>query len=166
MPRFIRITIGLLSAVVAGVSVFLLILIVTGVGPGRPRLPKQTTATVVRIERENVSVRSPRYRYLATVRWTNEHGTVLEQRDTWGRSQPDLAEGDSVSAVAFQQTSDPKTRVSSASLGLGYLGDYWRRQGLWDWVAFWGPILVVVPATYFAFVLLRCRGGVSVEQAT
>jgi hypothetical protein len=60
MPRSVRIITGLLLAVVAGVSVFIVVLIATGVGPGWPRLPKQTTATVLEINREAVSVQASR----------------------------------------------------------------------------------------------------------
>lgn len=157
MPRLAKIVLGLLLAIVAGVSVLVVILIATGAGPGLPRLPKQTTATVLRIDREAVSVQAPRYRYFATVRWTNEHDEVVEQREAWGRSIPSLTAGSTVSAVAFRETRDPKLRVSSDRIGLGSAADYWRRQGLWDWGMFWGPILLVVPATFAAYLLLRYR---------
>lgn len=164
MTRFVKMVIALLLAIVAGVSVFIVILIATGVGPGWPRLPKQTTATVLRIDREAVSVQAPRYRHFATVRWTNENGQVVEQRDAWGSSSPDLTAGTTVSAVTFFETRDPKLRVSPERIGLGSVADYWRRQGLWDWSMFWGPILLVVPATFAAYVLLRSR-KVSAESA-
>jgi hypothetical protein len=157
MARLAKILIGLLLAVVAGVSVFFVVLIATGVGPGWPRLPKPTTATVLRVDREAVGAQAPRCRHFSTVRWTNEHGQVVEQQDAWGRSSPDLTAGTTVSAVAFLETRDPKLRVSPERIGLGSVADYWRRQGLWDWGIFWGPILVVVPATFAAYVLLRSR---------
>jgi len=159
MPRFAKIVIGLLLAIIAGVSVFIVVLIATGVGPGWPRLPKQTTATVLRIEREAVSVEAPRYRYFATLRWTDEHDEVHQQREAWGRGSPDLAAGTTVPAIVFHETRDLKSRMSPERIGVGSIGHYWRSQGLWDWGGFWGPILAVVPATYAAYVLLRSRKG-------
>lgn len=166
MQRSVETVIGSLLAIIAGVCIFILVLIVTGVGPGWPRIPRRTTATVLTIDRESASTHSPRYRYVATVRWTNVEGAVIQQRDAWGRVRPDLSEGATLPAVTFQQTADPKTRSSSGRIGLGSVRDYWLRQGLWDWAAFWGPILAVVPATLGAYVLLRSRSRVETDRAT
>jgi hypothetical protein len=157
LTHFANIVIGLVLAVVAGVSVFIVVLIANGVGPGWPRLPRQTAATVLRIDGEAVGVQAPRCRYFATVRWTNEHGQAVEQRDAWGIISPNLTAGTTVAAVAFRETRDPKLRLSPERIGLGSVADYWHRQGLWDWGTFWGPILLVVPATFAACVLLRNR---------
>lgn len=165
MPSPIRIVVGLVPAIVAGLSVFMLILIATGVGPGRPWLPRRTTATVLTIKRENVSVQAPRHRYFATVRWTNEHGAVLQEQDAWGRIRAELTEGATVPAVIFHATGDSKTRLSGGQIGLGSVGDYWRNQGLWDWGIFWGPILVVFPSALAAYVLLGGRIAFQARQA-
>jgi hypothetical protein len=140
-----------LSAVVAGLAVFLLFLLATGLGPGYPRLPRRTTAQVLQIHGE-----APGPRYIVTVLWTNDAGVAHEQEDAWAKAaQPDLREGAIIPAISFHATADWKLKLSPDRIGAGSLGDYWLRQGLWDWGLFWGPILLVVPSTWLAYVLLR-----------
>jgi hypothetical protein len=140
-----------LAAIVAGLSVFLLFLLVTGLGPGFPRLPRRTTAKVLQIHGE-----APGPRYTVTLLWTNDAGLACEQEPAWTTpAQPGLRAGDIISAITFCATADRKLKLSPDRIGVGSLGDYWLRRGLWDWGLFWGPILLVVPSTWFAYILLR-----------
>jgi hypothetical protein len=166
MPRFARFVIGWASAAIAGVSTFFLFLIVTGIGPGLPRLPEATVAKVLFVYRELVGAEAPHYRYVATVQWTNEQAAVIRQRDAWGRDDPDLSEGQMVQVVIFRRTGDPKHRTSSSpSVGIGSMRDYWWRQGPQDWGLFWLPILAVLPATYAAYIVFRSRRAAPSEDA-
>lgn len=140
-----------LSVIVAGLSVFLLFLLVTGLGPAYPRLPRRTTAKVIRIHGE-----TPGPRYVVTVLWANDAGIAHEQEDAWAKAaQPDLREGAIIPAVSFHEKADWKLKLSPDRIGVGSLGDYWFRRGLWDWGLFWGPILLVIPSTWLAYILLR-----------
>jgi hypothetical protein len=93
MRRTLKVMLALCAAIVAGGSLFMVLLIVTGAGPGVPRLPKRTSATILPVHRELVSLREPRYGYLVTLQWTNADGAVIRERDAWGTYRSDLAEG-------------------------------------------------------------------------
>jgi hypothetical protein len=78
-----------------------------------------------------------------------------QQEAAWDLSSGAFSEGATLPAVVFHATADWKLKLSGERIGLGSLGDYWRKQGLRDWGLFWGPILLLVPAIWLAHALTR-----------
>jgi hypothetical protein len=137
---------------VAGLSLFLLFTIVIGSGPGVPRFPSRTIATVLKVKHDPVN-----QQYVAIVTWTNKGQVVDQQEEAWPGNRIGLLEGAIVPAVVFHETWDMKARVSPDRVGIGSLRDYWFKRGFWDWGFFWGPILILIPSTWLAYAMTKAQ---------
>src|SRR5689334_15201235 len=136
MPRLVKTFLGSIALLIAGFALFFLCLIVIGAGPSWPRVPSQTLATVLHINRRSVSD-DGRYLYVAYVQWKDKQG-IHEQEEAWERNQANVSSGEVLPAVIFHATADPKLRWSGDRIAIGSLRNYWLRQGLFDWGLFWG----------------------------